>query len=41
MNFEESSGFIVIVLFQQPKPSRPGFENSRLMVLHYRRKVVV
>ena len=24
VNFEESSGFIAIVLFHQPMPSRPG-----------------
>jgi hypothetical protein len=34
VNFEESSGFIAIVLFHQPMPSRPGFETSRLLVLH-------
>jgi len=34
MNFEESSGFIAIVLFHQPMPSRPEFETSRLLVLH-------
>jgi hypothetical protein len=31
--FEESSGFIVIVLFHQPMSSRPGFETWRLLVL--------
>jgi hypothetical protein len=34
VNFEESSGFIAIVLFHQPMPTRPGFETSRLLVLH-------
>jgi hypothetical protein len=33
VNFEESSGFIAIVLFHQPM-KRPGFETSRLLVLH-------
>jgi hypothetical protein len=34
VNFEESSGFITIALFHQPMSSRPGFETSRLLVLH-------
>ena len=34
VNFEESSGFIAIVLFHQPMPSGPGFETSRLQILH-------
>jgi hypothetical protein len=33
-DFEDSLGFIAIVLFHQPMPSRPGFETSRLLVLH-------
>jgi hypothetical protein len=35
VNFEENSGFIAILLFLQPVPSRPGFETLRLLVLHY------
>jgi hypothetical protein len=34
VNFEESLEFIAIVLFHQPMPSGPGFEISRLLVLH-------
>jgi hypothetical protein len=34
VNFEESSGLIAIVMFHQLMPSRPGFETSRLLVLH-------
>jgi hypothetical protein len=34
MNFEKISGFIAIMLFHQPMPSRPGFETSRLLVRH-------
>jgi hypothetical protein len=34
VNFEESSGFIAIMLFHQPKPSGLGFETLRLLVLH-------
>jgi hypothetical protein len=34
VDFEESSGFIAIILFHQPMSSRSGFETSRLLVLN-------
>jgi hypothetical protein len=36
--FQESWEFIAIVLFYRPMPSRPGFETSRLLVLHVKKK---
>ena len=32
--FRRRSVFIAIVLFHHPMPSRPGFDTSRLLVLH-------
>jgi hypothetical protein len=34
VNFKESLGFIVIVLFHQLMPLRPGFKTLMLLVLH-------